>query len=129
MQQKHFEILKKYENQLNQASANFCRLTPAQFDEVAMVFREMYGVSVTQAERNCSTCKLRILKQLARALAQAKAEFVKGSRIASEGNAISKVVDNIRESIEQAAEAAACAAEVAATTKPKRGRKPRKKTE
>lgn len=127
MKIEHFEILGKYEEELEKAlHGNYCRFTVAQFDEVAGVYREMYGVAVTTAERNCNSCKMRILKQLARAYVEAKKEYTAAGNIAEEVNNVAEVFNDARESVEQAAEAAECMAEVAAKVETKRGRKPRK---
>lgn len=128
MKKEHYDILNKYDEKLDKAlHGNYCRFTPSEFDEVAIVFKEMYGVAVTQAERNCSTCKMRILKQLGRAFVEAKKQYSAAKNIAPTVNRVTDAVMNVRESIEQATEAAACVAEVAAVAKAKRGRK--KKTQ
>lgn len=68
MTNKHFTILAKYEKQLESAIVgNYCRLTSTEFNEVAGVYAEMYQRTVTQAERNCSSCKLRVVRTLAEA--------------------------------------------------------------
>lgn len=127
MNKRHYDILNKYDEKLDKAlHGNYCRFTPSEFDEVAIVFKEMYGVAVTQAERNCSTCKMRILKQLGRAYAEAKKQYAASKNIAPTVNRVTDAVREMRESIEQAVEAAECMAEVAAKVKTKRGRKPRK---
>lgn len=75
MIQRHFDTLAHYEEQLSKAgSGNFYRFAPDEFEELAVVYREMYGVAVTRADRNCATCRMKIVKQLARAFDEAKAQ-------------------------------------------------------
>lgn len=127
MIKEHYDILQKYDAKFEKAlHGNYCRFTPSEFDEVAIVYKAMYGVNVTQADRNCSTCKLRILRKLGGALAEAKKQYG-AMKIAQPLNKATEAIESARQSIAQVSEATADMAAVAAKVKANRGRKKKTK--
>lgn len=65
MTKEQYTKLNKFETQLNQSLRNFVRMTMGEFEAVSHIYEDMYHKAVTNQEKSCNSCRLRILKQLA----------------------------------------------------------------
>lgn len=66
MNRKQFDTLSKYDTALyTSRRSNFARMTLREFEEVCVVFTEIFKRDVTNQEKSCGHCKLKIMKQLA----------------------------------------------------------------
>lgn len=58
--------LSKYEFQLKCAKySSFIRMDMNEFNELAKIYREMYGVELTASQKSCSSCRLKAVKRMA----------------------------------------------------------------
>lgn len=65
MLKKQYEALKPYEQALECAiKHNFVRMTMTDFDEIMKVHDEIFK-PLTKSQKNCSTCRLRAVKEIA----------------------------------------------------------------
>ena len=65
MTKEQYEKLKKWEQQLRWAAlSSFIHLNNAEFGEIANIYAEVYGESLTQSQKGCNTCRLRAMKRL-----------------------------------------------------------------
>ena len=65
MTKEQYEKLKKWEQQLRWAAlSSFIHLNTAEFGEIANIYAEVYGESLTQSQKGCNTCRLRAMKRL-----------------------------------------------------------------
>lgn len=54
------------ERQLKSALySNYARVAAVEFERFCDTYKEIYGVELTRAERNCNTCRLKALKKVA----------------------------------------------------------------
>lgn len=60
------ERLSAYESILSSAvKSNYARITEGEMKDIADIYKEHYGVSLTRSQLSCSHCKLQAVKRLA----------------------------------------------------------------
>ncbi len=65
MTREQFEKCKPYEQTFKWAiRSNFVHLSTSEFSEIAKLYKEILGVTMTKAQMTCGTCRLNALKAL-----------------------------------------------------------------
>lgn len=65
MTREQYDKLNVYEQQLRWAvRSNFVHMSALEFAKVAALYEELYGQALTQAQKNCNTCRLNALKKM-----------------------------------------------------------------
>ena len=65
MTQEIFERLNKFEKVLSNAvRCDFVRVSSLDFCEIAGIYAQLFGVELTQRQKNCNTCRLNALKKV-----------------------------------------------------------------
>lgn len=60
-----YEALKPYEKNLkNAASKSFVHMTGDDFEKVAKIYTDVFGVALTKSQMGCNTCRLNSLRKL-----------------------------------------------------------------
>lgn len=60
-----YEKLKPYERNLTNAAKNaFVHMAGSDFDKVAEIYAEVFGVALTKSQKGCNTCRLNALRKL-----------------------------------------------------------------
>ena len=60
-----YEALKPYEKNLkNAASKSFVHMSGDDFEKVAKIYTDVFGVALTKSQMGCNTCRLNALRKL-----------------------------------------------------------------
>lgn len=91
MTQAQYEKLTAYEKELRYAvRMNFMSMTNGKFEELLVIYKELYGNTLTKGQKGCSTCRLNVLKRMGNdyfALQEKMAIEEKKKRMEEEGQA------------------------------------------
>lgn len=60
-----YEQLLKYKENLTSAKKGYVRMSRGEFNDVARIYKDLYGTGLTLSQMNCGHCKLNALKRLA----------------------------------------------------------------
>lgn len=65
MDKEQLKQCEKYEDAFRLAiNANFVRMSQGEFNEVAALYKEILGKTLTKGQMTCSTCRLNTMKDL-----------------------------------------------------------------
>lgn len=65
MTQEIYESLEKFDKVLtNAVRCDFVRVSSLDFCELAGIYTQLFGVELTQRQKNCNTCRLNALKKI-----------------------------------------------------------------
>lgn len=85
MKKENIEKLQPFEQKLRYAvKQNFMSMASGEFSQLMDIYEDEYGTSLTQAQRNCSTCRLNALKRLGNDYFNTIAEQQKEERMKEE---------------------------------------------
>lgn len=65
IKKEQYEKLQGYREYLNQAKSNFCRISNSNVRRIAEIYEEVSGKKLTSQQLNCTSCVLKMLKELA----------------------------------------------------------------
>ena len=80
MTREQVEKARKYEQAFRWTKNNFVHLDAGQVNEIAELSQEVFGKEMTRNERNCGTCRLRVMKELANDWFASVAQYQKEDR-------------------------------------------------
>ena len=67
MTREQYDKLNVYEQQLRWGvKSNFVHMSSVEFEKVAALYEELYGQALTQAQKNCNTCRLNAIRKMGR---------------------------------------------------------------
>lgn len=68
MTQEIYNKLKCYESVLKNANDNkYFKLSSDEFNEIAGIYTEIFNKKITKAQLNCNSCRVKIVKEIAKA--------------------------------------------------------------
>jgi hypothetical protein len=66
MTREQYEKLQVYEQELRYAyRMNFMSMSNGKFADLLVIYKDLYGETLTKGQRGCSTCRLNVLKKIA----------------------------------------------------------------
>ena len=81
MTREQVEKCSKYEREFTWAvRSNFIHMSATEFNEIAALFREIMGRSLTRNEMTCNTCRLKAMKELGNDYFNSRDAFIKEDR-------------------------------------------------
>lgn len=68
MTQEIYNKLKCYESTLSNANDNkYFKLNSDEFNDIADIYTEVFNKKITKAQLNCNSCRVKIVKEIAKA--------------------------------------------------------------
>lgn len=72
-----FSKLEGYEKIFNYAiKSNFLRMSPTEFNDIAALYKEVFGTALTKSQMTCPTCRLNAVQKLGKEYFKEKEEKV-----------------------------------------------------